>query len=446
MTHDMTTGSPMRLIVMFTIPLLIGNVFQQLYSMADTVIVGRTIGVQALAAVGATGPLCFLVLGFFFGFSSGVTVVTAQRFGAKDARGVRRSIAMATTLCTAISAAATIGSVILTRPLLRLMNTPEDIFDGSYAYLVVIFIGIGATVFYNLISGIIRALGDSRTPLIFLIIASILNIALDFIFILWFGMGVAGAAWATVISQLASGVWCLRFARRKYSQFQLNRQDWRFDWNFAWEHLRIALPMAFQFSITAIGVIVMQTVLNTFGSTAVAAFTAAAKIDQLAVQPGFSIGIAIATYAAQNYGAGLYRRIREGVNKCSLLSTVFAIFMGAAVIVFCPQFTRLFVGDGHPEVIPLVRTYMLTNGSCYVILGLLFVYRNALQGIGRAFVPMMAGASELVVRTVAAPVLGGAIGYVGVCLSNPLAWIGATIPLAIAYFWVIRRLTGRCIG
>ena len=441
MTHDMTTGSPMRLIVMFTIPLLIGNVFQQLYSMADTVIVGRTIGVQALAAVGATGPLCFLVLGFFFGFSSGVTVVTAQRFGAKDARGVRRSIAMATMLCAAISAAATIGSVIL-----RLMNTPEDIFDGSYAYLVVIFIGIGATVFYNLISGIIRALGDSRTPLIFLIIASILNIALDFIFILWFGMGVAGAAWATVISQLASGVWCLRFARRKYSQFQLNRQDWRFDWNFAWEHLRIALPMAFQFSITAIGVIVMQTVLNTFGSTAVAAFTAAAKIDQLAVQPGFSIGIAIATYAAQNYGAGLYRRIREGVNKCSLLSTVFAILMGAAVIVFCPQFTRLFVGDGHPEVIPLVRTYMLTNGSCYVILGLLFVYRNALQGIGRAFVPMMAGASELVVRTVAAPVLGGAIGYVGVCLSNPLAWIGATIPLAIAYFWVIRRLTGRCIG
>ena len=295
MTHDMTTGSPMRLIVMFTIPLLIGNVFQQLYSMADTVIVGRTIGVQALAAVGATGPLCFLVLGFFFGFSSGVTVVTAQRFGAKDARGVRRSIAMATTLCTAISAAATIGSVILTGPLLRLMNTPEDIFDGSYAYLVVIFIGIGATVFYNLISGIIRALGDSRTPLIFLIIASILNIALDFIFILWFGMGVAGAAWATVISQLASGVWCLQFARRKYSQFQLKRQDWRFDWNFAWEHLRIALPMAFQFSITAVGVIVMQTVLNTFGSTAVAAFTAAAKIDQLAVQPGFSIGIAIAT-------------------------------------------------------------------------------------------------------------------------------------------------------
>lgn len=446
MTQDMTTGSPMRLIIMFTIPLLIGNVFQQLYSMADTVIVGRTIGVQALAAVGATGPLCFLVLGFFFGFSSGVTVVTAQRFGAKDSDGVRRSIAMATMLCAAISAVATIGSVILTKPLLRLMNTPEDIFGGSYEYLVVIFIGIGATVFYNLISGIIRALGDSRTPLIFLIVASVLNIVLDFIFILWFGMGVGGAAWATVISQLASGLWCLQFARRRYSQFQLKRRDWHFSWNFAWEHLRIALPMAFQFSITAVGVIVMQAVLNTFGSTAVAAFTAAAKIDQLAVQPGFSIGIAIATYAAQNYGAGLYRRIREGVGKCSLLATVFALLMGATVIIFCPQFTRLFVGDGHPEVIPLVRTYMLTNGSCYTILGLLFIYRNALQGIGRAFVPMMAGASELVVRTVAAPVLGGAIGYIGVCLSNPLAWVGATIPLALTYFWTIKRLTDRSIG
>ena len=443
MTQDMTVGSPLRLIVMFTIPLLIGNVFQQLYNIADTVIVGRTIGVQALAAVGATGPLCFLVLGFFFGFTGGVTVITAQRFGAKDHRGVRRSIATATILCAGVSLVATVASVLLTRPLLRMMNTPEDIFDGASGYLSAIFIGIGATVFYNLISGIIRALGDSRTPLIFLIIASVLNIVLDFIFILWFDMGVAGAAWATVVSQFAAGFWCYRYARRHFRLLHLRRDDWNFDWKFAWEHLRIALPMAFQFSITAVGVIVLQAVLNRFGSTTIAALTAAAKVDQIAVQPGFSIGIAVATFAAQNYGAKLYSRVRHGVNACMKLSTVFAIGIGIVVIVFCPQFTALFLGDGQTEIVHLVRIYMVTNGGFYVLLGLLFIYRNALQGMGYAFVPMMAGVSELFVRSFGAPLLGAWFGYAGVCLSNPAAWIGALIPLAWSYFRLIRRLSGR---
>ena len=254
MTQDMTVGSPLRLIVMFTIPLLIGNVFQQLYNIADTVIVGRTIGVQALAAVGATGPLCFLVLGFFFGFTGGVTVITAQRFGAKDHRGVRRSIATATILCAGVSLVATVASVLLTRPLLRMMNTPEDIFDGASGYLSAIFIGIGATVFYNLISGIIRALGDSRTPLIFLIIASVLNIVLDFIFILWFDMGVAGAALGTLISRIVEftiivGYFFLRDQRIHYRIRNL------FDrcGDMVGEYLRISIPVLISDTLLGLG-------------------------------------------------------------------------------------------------------------------------------------------------------------------------------------------------
>lgn len=443
MNKDLTVGDPAKVLWKFCLPLFGSIIFQQLYNIADTVIVGRTIGVQALAAVGATGPLCFLVLGFFFGFTGGVTVITAQRFGAKDHRGVRRSIATATILCTAVSLIATVASVIFTRPMLRLMNTPEDIFDGASGYLSAIFIGIGATVFYNLISGIIRALGDSRTPLYFLIIASVLNIVLDFIFILWFDMGVAGAAWATVVSQFAAGFWCYRYALRHFRELHLRRSDWRFDWMFAWEHLRIALPMAFQFSITAIGVIVMQAVLNRFGSTTIAAFTAASKVDQIAVQPGFSIGIAVATFAAQNYGAKLYTRVRHGVNACMKLSTVFAVLIGIAVIMLCPQFTALFLGEGQSEIVHLVRIYMITNGGFYVLLGFLFIYRNALQGMGYAFVPMMAGVSELFVRSFGAPLLGAWFGYAGVCLSNPAAWIGALIPLSWSYLRLIRRLTGR---
>lgn len=443
MTHDMTKGSPTRLILLFSIPLLIGNVFQQLYSMADTVIVGRVIGWQALAAVGSTGPLCFLVFGFFFGFTGGVTVITGQRFGAKDHAGVRRSIAMSLILCGAMSLLVTIISLALTGWMLRAMNTPTEIFDDAYCYLAILFFGIGATVFYNWIASVIRALGDSRTPLIFLVIASVLNIALDFAFILWFGWGVAGVAWATVISQLASGWWCLEFARRKFPELHLRRTDWHYDWSFAWLHLRIALPMAFQFSVTAIGVIVMQAVLNKLGPVAVAAFTAGAKIDQLSIQPAFSLAMTIGTFVAQNYGANDFERIRKGTTRCSVISLIASVIGMIVVIGFCRELTILFVGSEQADIlVPSVRAFMWSCAPFYSVLGLLLIYRHALQGMGYGFVPLMAGVSELFIRSIFAPVLGEYWGFVGVCLSNPLAWFGAAIPLGIFYFRVIRRHTG----
>ena len=449
MKKDMTSGSPFRLILLFSIPLLIGNVFQQLYSMADTIIVGNTISAKALGAVGCTGGISFLVIGFVQGITSGFSVVTAQRFGAGDEDGVRRSVGTSILLCVGVTVVVTAISVLACRPLLELMSTPADIIDDAYSYIVVNFAGIGATVLFNLFSSILRALGDSLTPLVFLVIACIINVGLDFALILWGGMGVAGAGWATVIAQLISGVLCVIYSLIRYPILRLKRSDWKLNLRFCWEHLRIALPMAFQFSVTAVGVIVLQSALNGFEilekarlgeSYAVAAFAAASKIDQLATQPLLSFGVAMATYSAQNYGAGRIDRIKAGVKSCSILSTCFAVAGGVLMNLFGKNLVYLFATDIHPDLIQKAQTYLLITGSFYTVLGFLFIFRNVLQGIGSSTVPLIAGFIELVLRSAVAFFLAGPAGYVGICFAGPIAWWGAAIPLAIAYFVVIRRL------
>ena len=331
MTNDMTKGSPIKLILSFMVPLLIGNIFQQFYNMADTIIVGRTISVEALAAVGATGSISFLIVGFVQGVTSGFAVITAQRFGAGSENGVRRSVATSIILGIAVTIVMTAISVLVARPLLEIMKTPSDIIDDSYNYIIVIFEGIAAAVFFNLFSSILRSLGDSKTPLVFLIIASIINIILDFVFILTFKMGVAGAGWATVIAQFISGILCFVYSLKKFPILRLTKHDWKFSWKFAWQHLEVGLPMAFQFSITAIGTMVIQSALNSLGSTAVAAFTAGSKIDQFATQPLASLGVAVATYTAQNYGARELERIKKGVTGAAIIATVCGIVGGFVV-------------------------------------------------------------------------------------------------------------------
>ena len=431
MTRDLTRGNPAKLILTFTIPLLIGNIFQQLYSMADTIIVGRTIGVNALAAVGATGSLSFLIIGFAQGLTAGFSVITAQRFGAGDYSGVRRSAAVSAVLSGIITLLLTAVSVAGVRPLLELMNTPADIIDDAYHYIVVIFWGIVASMLFNLLSNIIRALGDSKTPLLFLVVACLLNIALDFLFILAFHMGVAGAAWATVISQFVSGVLCLLY---------IGKQDWKLRRDVVFAHLRVGLPMAFQSSIIAIGAMILQGALNALGSVAVAAFTAAQKLDTLIIQPLMSFGITMATYVAQNYGAGNLPRIRKGVRQCSVMSVAISLLGGLLVILAGKPLVRIFVGSGQNEVVDLAQVYLVINGACYCILALLFIYRYTLQGLGKSLVPTVAGVMELVMRTLAAVFLAQVIGFAGVSWANPIAWAGATIPLGIAYFVMISRL------
>ena len=408
--------------------------------MADTMIVGRTIGVEALAAVGATGSISFLIIGFSQGLTSGFAVITAQRFGAGDMDGVRKSVTSGILLGAGITVILTAVSVPLARPVLELMQTPEDILDDAHAYIAVIFAGIGASVMFNLLSNIIRALGDSRTPLLFLAAACVLNIGLDFVLILWCSMGVAGAAVATVFSQLVSGGLCLLYMFRRFPVLRLQRRDWIPERRMLLNESRVGLPMGFQMRIIAIGAMILQIALNRLGSTAIAGFIAAQKIDQLANQPMMSFGITMATYAAQNYGAGNMRRIRAGVRRCILMSVGFSIVCGGALILAAKPMAGLFVGADQPEVLDYVQTYLLLNASLYFLLALLFIFRYTLQGLGKSLFPTIAGVAELLMRTLAALVLANIWGYAGVCLSNPIAWFGALIPLTTAYVLTIRRL------
>ena len=440
MTNDMTKGSPIRLILAFSIPLFIGNVFQQFYSMADTVIVGRTIGVQALAAVGATSAISFLILGFAQGLTSGFSVVAAQCFGAGEEERLRDSVATSMLLCVAATVFITILSVLTARPLLELMDTPADIIDDAWRYIVVIYYGIGAAIFYNMIAGIIRAVGDSKTPLYFLIVACIINIVLDYLFIAGFHSGVAGAGWATVIAQLLAALFCLLYVKKRFPVLHIKKHNFRWDGAFAWQHLRVGLPMAFQFSITAVGVMVLQAALNQFGSTAVAGFTAATKIENLATQALVTLGATMATYAAQNYGAGNAARIRQGVHRSILLALGFSVVGGSLVIAFCEPLVVLFLGEKDAQVVQYAQTYLNIVGPFFFILGLLFIFRNTLQGMGFGGIPVLAGVSELVARVVAAAWLAKVWGYSGVCAASSVAWVLATTLLVAGYWATMSRI------
>lgn len=439
MSKSMTSGNPAKLIFFFSLPLIIGNLFQQFYNMADTLIVGRTIGVDALAAVGCTGSLNFFIIGFVTGFTSGLTIPAAQSFGAQNFKEVKRSFAAGIVLSCAVAVIMTVLALFLTRPALMLLNTPAEILDDAVSYLRIIFLGISATVLFNLVSSIMRALGDSRVPLYFLTFACCINIALDILLIRIFHMGVAGAGVATVFSQLVSGICCCFYIARKMPMLQLSREDFYLTGNDMTRHLRIALPMAFQMSIIAIGALILQVALNSLGAVSVAAYTTAQKIDTLATFPLNSLGAAMSTYSAQNYGAGKMDRVRKGVFQCILMSLAFSIIMGAVNIFFGSRLAAVFVGEAETEVLKLAQTYLIINGSMYWVLGLLFIYRFTLQGMGNGMAPTIAGTMELVMRTAAALLLTGQLGFAGAAMANPLAWIGSCIPLSIAYYHITRK-------
>ena len=434
MAKDMTSGKPIKLIWNFTIPLLIGNLFQQLYNMADTFIVGRTIGVHALASVGSTGSIIFLILGFANGLTAGLAIPLAQRYGAKNYSGVKRSFYVSILISAVVAILLTILSMVFCRQILEIMQTPVEIIDGAYDYLMVIFAGIFSSMAFNLLSNIFRSIGDAKTPLYFLVIACIMNIILDVVFIAGFGMGVEGAGYATVLSQIFSALACIIYIWKKIPILRLNSKDFVAESSDVKEHVRISFPMAFQSSIIAIGAIIIQITLNQLGATAVAAYTAAQKIDQVAILPMMSFGVTMATFVAQNYGAKKYDRIWRGVRDCIKLSLTFAISVGIILNLFSPIFIRAFVGVGHEEVVELGAIYFITNGTMYSLLSLLFIYRYTLQGVGKTFTPTVAGIMELCMRAFAAVVLSNLYGYTGATMSNPLAWLGSLIPLMIAYY------------
>jgi putative MATE family efflux protein len=446
LTKNLTVGNPALLILSFAIPLFIGNIFQQFYNMADTFIVGRTIGVSALAAVGSTGSLMFLILGFMMGFTSGAAILTAQRFGAGDEAGIRRSFAATIIISIGITAALMAVSIAGARPLLTLLRTPAEILDAACKYITIIYWGMPAMLLFNLLSNTMRAVGDSRTPLYFLVIACVINVILDLAFILVFHFGVEGAAYATVIAQLISGLLCVPVIVKKIPALKISGADWRVGAKEIREHLRMALPVGFQMSIIAVGTVAVSYALNRLGTTAVAAYTAGIKIDQTASMILSSFGAAMTTYSAQNYGARKYDRIRKGIVQCSCMSCAYSVIIGLLFLFFGRFFAAFFLGNNAGEALSMSHSYLVITGAFYIFLSLLFILRQALQGLGDSLTPTIAGVMELVMRTFAAIILGNMAGFKGICFAGPLAWIGAFIPVAIVIVFTMKRLNRQALA
>ncbi len=443
---DLTVGSPTRLVLGFAGPLLFGFLFQQFYSFVDTAIVGRYLGAQALAAVGSTGSLNFLILGFCMGLCSGFSIPVAQAFGAKDERALRRYVANAVYLCAAISALMAVLTGCLSPALLRLMNTPEEIMQGAVEYIQLIFFAIPVTVAYNMAGGVMRSLGDSRTPVVFLALASLVNVALDLLFILNFHMGVRGAALATVISQFASGVGCIAVLTRRYPVLRMERGDARFSGEHAKRLLGMGIPFGLQFTITAVGSVVVQTSVNALGTAAVAAVTAGAKISNFFACMFDALATTMTTFAGQNIGARKLSRVDEGLRATGRIGCVYCVATVAVVLLWGRDLIGLFVSAEETQVLSLAYQFLLINSVFYIPLLLVNIVRLTIQGMGFTRLAMFAGLSEMIARTLVALLLVPPLGYIAACFANPAAWFAADAFLIPCYLRCRRTLHGRLFG
>lgn len=432
-TKELTSGSPIKLITFFMLPIFLGNIFQQLYNLVDALIVGRIIGINALAAVGATSPIIFMIISFIFASTQGFTVITAQKFGAREYDLVKKSLAASIVLSAALTIIVTLISAPFSYQMLAFLRTPADIIHMADTYLFIMLVGIFATVFYNLSSNIIRALGDSKTPLYFLIFASILNVFLDIYFIVNLKMGIVGAGWATVLSQAISTILCLAFMFWKFPILRLKKEDWIVSKDFYMEHLRVGIPMGFQMSVLSIGIIALQFVLNGFGSVAVAAFTTAMRVDQLFTQVYLALGATMAVFAAQNFGAKKLSRIKEGAKASILIAFITSIFSILVLTFFSGDLVALFMSEVDPEVVRLAEIYLHILMIFFFFLGVLLIFRNILQGMGSVMAPLASGIAELIARTACAFIFGHYFGYAGICTATPAAWAAAALVLFIGY-------------
>lgn len=434
----MTTGSPEKMIFNFTMPIFIGNIFQQFYNMADTVIVGKFVGNAALAAVGACGTLAFLIIGFLQGVTAGFTVVTAQHYGAGNMKAMKKSVASGAVLTLIVSVILTVLSMVSMSKVLHLMNTPSDMYGEAYGYIMVLCGGIIAQALYNYLASVLRALGDSKRPLYFLVIAALLNIVLDLAFIIIFRLGAAGAAYATVIAQGISGILCLFYIGKMVPALHLHKEDWEMDGSLIGWQLKIGLPMAFQYSITAIGTIVVQSCLNILGSTAAAGFAAASKIEQVFSQAYVALGTTMATYCAQNMGAGKYTRIRKGFKNATLMGFAYAIVTGVIIFFGGKYMTVFFVSENLDQIMGYVDIYLRCVSVSFLPLVIVNLYRNGIQGMGYGLLPMTAGIAELIGRSGAALIASHFGSYMGICLASPAAWVLAGTLLIVMYFKIMK--------
>lgn len=442
MEKDMTKGSPMKLILGFAVPLLFGLLFQQFYSMVDTIIVGHYLGVDALAAVGATGSVNFLIIGFCMGVCNGFAIPIAQEFGAAHETELRRYVANSVWLSVIFAVVTTIVVSVFCRPILQMMRTPENIIEGSYHYIIIIFLGIPVVFLYNMTASILRSLGDSRTPVIFLVMAAVLNIFLDLLCIVTFQMGVAGAAVATVVSQAIAGFCCLLFMWKKFPILKLSRDERRWDRDCVLKLCNMGIPMGLQYSITAIGSVILQSAVNGIGSDAVAAVTAGGKLGMFLACPFDAMGSTMATYGGQNVGAGDLDRVNKGLKSCSLLGLIYSVLAVGIVYAVGRQMLLLFLDTGETGILENAYAYVRTNVIFYFPLALVNIVRFLIQGMGFSKLAVFAGAFEMLARGLAGFLLVPYFGFSAVRFANPLAWIFADIFLIPAFFYVRRTMAG----
>ena len=438
-TNDMTSGSPVRLILQFMIPVCLGNIFQQFYNVADSIVAGQFIGVNALAAIGSTGSLMFFVTGWLNGLSSGFAILVSQRFGARRYDQMRHYVAMSIYLAAAFAIVMTAGLLILNEPILRMMNFSDEIMPDVTAYMGIIYAGLIVTAAYNSLAAFLRALGDSKSPLYFLIISAVINVALDIAFIVWFGMGVEGCAYATVIAQGISALLCFVYILKKFPILHLKKEDFRISFRSFGHLLSLGIPMGLQFSITAIGTIIVQGAVNVYGEIYMAGFAAAGKLQNIIATVFTAFGATIATFVGQNRGAGKMDRVKTGVKYTQSMILIWSVVTMALVFFFGKYMMLLFVSVSETEVIDAASVYFRTVFWCYPFLGSIFLYRNTLQGMGYGLVPMLGGVFELAARSAIVMTVAGRTSFAGVCLSDPAAWIAALIPLVPYYIYTMRK-------
>lgn len=437
---DMTSGAPLKLILGFAVPMLLGLLFQQFYSMVDTIIVGKYLGVTALAAVGSTSSINFMIIGFCTGVCSGFSIPVAQKFGAGDHHGLRCFVANAAWLSVIFSVVMTLAVCFLCMDILRWMNTPDDIIQGAFDYIFIIFAGIPVTYLYNILAGIIRSLGDSKTPVYFLLLSSVINIFLDLFTIVVMGMGVEGAAYATVISQGVSGVLCLLYMRSRFHILKMTKEERKIDLGMMKILCGMGIPMGLQYSITAIGSVILQTAVNGLGSLYVAAVAAGSKVTMFFCCPFDALGATMATWAGQNVGAKKLDRVREGVKYASIIGCIYAVIAFGVLTLFGKTIALLFLDADEAATISNVFLFLIGNSAFYIPLVFVNVVRFAIQGMGFSKFAILAGVCEMAARTFAGICLIPIMGYPAACFTSPLAWIAADLFLIPAFRYCLRRL------
>ena len=443
---DLTTGSPMKLILGFAFPMFLGLLFQQFYSLVDTMIVGKYLGVDPFAGVGSTGSLNFIVIGFCMGLCSGFSVPISQSFGAKDFRMLRKMVTNSVWLCTFFSVVITTLMLVFCRPVLTLMNTPENIFEYAYIYIFIIFAGIPCTILYNMTAAILRALGDSKSPIIFLAISSAINIGLDLLLIIVFRMGVAGAALATVVSQGVSGVISIIYIKKKFDILAMEKGDWKLERHLAGKLTGVGIPMGLQYSITGIGSVILQTAVNGLGSIYVASMTAGSKINVFLACPFDALGQTMAPYAGQNIGARKLDRVGKGLRAACIIGFIVSGLMVIVVKLFGGQLTMLFLDEKDPVIMQNSTQFLIIVSAFFCLLTLVNTVRFTIQGMGFSSLAIIAGVMEMIARGIAGVLLVPAFGYLGACYSSPLAWLFADAFLIPAFFFCKRKVARQLEG